>query len=143
MAGPERALLYKLAVETGLRRGELASLTRASFNLDGGRPTVRVTAAYSKHRREDELPLRADTAAEFGDFLAYKLPDSTAFNILKSRRNSAKMFREDVEATGLPYVDAAGRYADFHCLRHTTGSLLGGQRRTSEGCPDDHAPLHD
>ena len=34
------------------------------------------------------------------------------------------MFRADMEAVGLKYVDAAGRYADFHGLRHTCGSLL-------------------
>ena len=28
------------------------------------------------------------------------------------------------EATNIPYVDDAGRYADFHSLRHSTGSLL-------------------
>jgi integrase len=56
MSGAGRALLYKLAVETGLRAGELASLTRASFALDGDKPTVIVQAGYSKHRREDVLP---------------------------------------------------------------------------------------
>ena len=33
MSGAARALLYRLAVETGLRRGELASLTRDSSAL--------------------------------------------------------------------------------------------------------------
>ncbi len=33
MSGPERAMLYRLAVETGLRASELRSLTRASFQL--------------------------------------------------------------------------------------------------------------
>jgi hypothetical protein len=50
MAGPERAMLYRVAVETGRRRGELASLTRESFALDGPAPTVTVGAAYSKRR---------------------------------------------------------------------------------------------
>jgi integrase len=43
--GPERALVYRLAVQTGIRASELASLTRASFELDGERPCVRVSAA--------------------------------------------------------------------------------------------------
>ena len=124
MTGPERATLYRVAVETGLRRGELASLTRASFALDGGRPTVTVQAAYSKHRREDVLPIRPDTAADLRDFLACKMPDSPAFAVPASRHESAAMFRADLEAVGLRYVDAAGRYADFHALRHTCGSLL-------------------
>jgi len=81
MAGAERATLYRLAVETGLRAGELASLTGASLALDGDRPTVRLAAAYSKHRREDVLPIRPDAATELRDFLARKLPDAAAFNM--------------------------------------------------------------
>jgi hypothetical protein len=37
---------------------------------------------------------------------------------------TAKMFQTDLAAAGIPYVDDAGRYADFHSLRHTTGTLL-------------------
>ena len=124
MSGAARALLYRLAVETGLRRGELASLTRESFDLNGECPTVRVAAAYSKHRREDVLPLRTDTAADLRDFLARKLPDASAFAMPTSRHKSAAMFKADLEVAGLRYIDAAGRYADFHSLRHTCGSLL-------------------
>ena len=63
--GPERRLLYWLALETGLRSNELRSLTRASFRLDDKSPTVTVAAGYSKRRREDTLPLRQVLAAEF------------------------------------------------------------------------------
>jgi len=34
------------------------------------------------------------------------------------------MLRPDLEAAGIDYVGDAGRYCDFHSLRHTTGSLL-------------------
>jgi site-specific recombinase XerD len=34
------------------------------------------------------------------------------------------MLKEDLAAANIPYVDSAGRYADFHSLRHSTGSLL-------------------
>ena len=34
------------------------------------------------------------------------------------------MLKDDLEATGISYVDKSGRYADFHSLRHTTGTLL-------------------
>jgi hypothetical protein len=36
----------------------------------------------------------------------------------------AHMFRADLADAGIDYVDDAGRYADLHSLRHTTGSLL-------------------
>ena len=62
MTGPERAVLYQLAVETGLRARELRSLTWDSFDLDADVPTVTVRAAYSKHRTVT-LPLKASTVA--------------------------------------------------------------------------------
>ena len=34
------------------------------------------------------------------------------------------MLRDDLEAAGIPYVDAAGLYADFHALRHSFVSLI-------------------
>jgi len=148
MTGVERAMLYRLAVETGYRSSELASLTRASFVLDGERPSVSVQAGYSKHRRDDVLPLRADTAAELRDFLAGKLSTAKAFNMPRDDDVAKKLLRPDLDearaawitdagtaqeraerveraAMGfLCYVDAQGRYADFHSLRHTTSTLL-------------------
>ena len=58
--GKERALIYKVSALTGLRRNEISSLTKGSFDLDSSTPTVRVEAAFSKHRREDILPLTED-----------------------------------------------------------------------------------
>ncbi len=124
MAAADRAMLYRLAAETGLRRGELESLTRSSFNLNPKAPTVTVEAGYSKHRRQDVLPLRVDTAAELAATMAHKLPHALAFNMPADRRVSAMMFRQDIEAAGLPYSDEAGRFADFHSLRHTFGTNL-------------------
>jgi len=34
------------------------------------------------------------------------------------------MLKTDLADAGIPYVDDAGRYVDFHALRHSTGSLL-------------------
>jgi len=119
--GPERAMLYRVAVETGLRLNELRSLTKDSF--DFAQCTVTVKAAYSKHRREDTLPLRRDTAATLKEFLKNKLPHMPALRVPK-RGHEARVFKADLEAAGISYVDEAGRYADFHSLRHTTGSML-------------------
>jgi len=145
MTGAERAMLYRVATETGLRSNELSNLTRASFTLDGERPGVTVQAGYSKRRREDVLPLRVDTAAELREFLAAKMPRAKAFNMPPGYDVVDKLLRPDLadarqawlndaatpqerekrEGTSfLRYVDAAGRFADFHALRHTTGSLL-------------------
>ena len=124
MAGPARAILYRVAVETGLRAGELASLTRASFALDGPKPTVILTAAYSKHRRQDVLPLRPDTAADLRAFLIGKLPAAPAFN-MPSKWRVSEMLQKDLTAAGIQYRDKeSGLVADFHALRHTAGTLL-------------------
>ena len=118
MTGPERAMLYRLAVETGLRAGELRSLTRSSFDLDGNPPTVTVAAAYSKRRREDTLPLRPELAKELQQFLAHVAPVTLVFK-MPDRKQTPEMFRADIEAAGIAYRDDAGRVSDFHSLRHT------------------------
>ena len=119
MTGYERALVYRFAAETGLRRKELRNLKKLSFDIE--KCTVTVEAAYSKRRRHDVLPLRPQTAAEMEHYLASKHPGAKAFKI---PYKTADMLKADLEDAGIPYVDDAGRYADFHSLRHTTGSLL-------------------
>ena len=121
MTGYERALLYRLAAETGLRASELRSLTVSSFDLDSC--IVCVEAAYSKRKRRDTLPLRPDTAAELKSYFANKIPNMRAFN-MPNKERVVEMLRADLADADIPYVDDAGRYADFHSLRHTTGSLL-------------------
>ncbi len=121
MTGPERAMLYRLAVETGLRANELRTLKVSAFDFDNC--SVTVEAAYSKHRREDTLPLRKDTADELRALTSGRLPTVSVFNMPK-RWLLADMLRADLHAAGIPYVDESGRYADFHALRHTTGTLL-------------------
>ena len=79
MAGNDRAVLYRIALETGLRWNELRTLVVRSFNLRSNPPTVTVAAAYSKHRREDVLPLREETAQILAEYLALKLADAPAF----------------------------------------------------------------
>ena len=49
------------------------------------------------------------------------MPSPKAF---KMPHKTANMLKADLADAGIPYIDDAGRYADFHSLRHTTGSLL-------------------
>jgi len=121
MTGPERAMCYRIAIESGLRAGEVRSLRVSSFDLDAY--TVTVEGRYSKRRRRDTLPLRPETVAELRTFFAGKLPTARAFK-MPSKSRVANMVKGDLADAGIPYVDEAGRYADFHSLRHTTGSFL-------------------
>ena len=124
MSGYERCLLYRFATETGLRANEVRNLVVGDFDFEN--LTVTVKAAYSKHRREDQLPLRPDTAVELAQFLKAKLPEVHAFGGSSGRltQRTSEMMKADLADAGIPYVDDAGRYADFHSLRHTCGSLL-------------------
>ena len=88
--------------------------------------TVNVAAAYSKRRREDTLPLRAETCSALEAFFAGKMPGAKAFGgrYKQLTDKTAKMIEADLAAAGIAYTDAQGRYRDFHALRHTTGSWL-------------------
>ncbi len=123
MTGKERSLLYRLAVETGLRAGELRSLTQASFKLKAKPPNVTVAAAYSKRRRDDTLPLRPATVKLLEEHLKNKTPEALAFKI-PVRWEVVRMFREDLKSAGIPEQDASDRFADFHALRHSFISNL-------------------
>jgi len=142
-SGPDRATLYRLAMETGLRAGELRSLNRENFKLDGD-PSVTVVAGSAKNRREDTLPLRADLAAELRGMLSGKMPNVRAFALpgrdymadmlradLDDARNSwineavtAQGKQERTESDFLAYLDHSGRHFDFHALRHQFASNL-------------------
>ncbi|MFH1421631.1 MAG: tyrosine-type recombinase/integrase, partial [Planctomycetota bacterium] len=80
MSGQDRALLYRLALETGLRASELASLAKNSFSLETNPPTVTVKAAYSKHRRDDTLPLRPETAQIIKEFVKGNFASAPLFS---------------------------------------------------------------
>jgi len=125
MTGKERVMLYTLAVSTGLRAGELASLTWQSFNLSDSEPSVTVLAAYSKHRRDDVIPLRSDIAELFAQWQRElnARDESKVFCSFDSNKGAGTL-RKDLEAAGIPYRDEAGRVADFHSLRHTFISNL-------------------
>jgi len=118
LTGPERALLYRLAIESGLRASELRSLTKSSFDFKNC--TVTLQAAYSKRKRQDVLPLRPDTAKEIEKMLAQKLPAAKAFKVPDK---PADMLRDDLKDAKIDYV-VDGKVFDFHSLRHETGTLL-------------------
>jgi integrase len=70
LTGPDRAMLYRLAMATGFRANELRTLTPEAFDLDGDPPTVTAKAAYSKRRRDDVQPIQPEMAAALRPWLA-------------------------------------------------------------------------
>ncbi len=68
--GQERALIYKTLVLTGLRKGELASITVGQVVLDADTPHLVLNAADEKNREGSTIPLRADLADDLRRWLA-------------------------------------------------------------------------
>jgi integrase len=140
LLGRERALINKTLVLTGLRKGELASLTVAHLRLDHTVPCLTLDAADEKNREGNDIPLRDDLAADLRDWLADKLhrlqdqarqagapiparlsPDTPLFAVPVKL---CKILNRDLCLAGIPKRDDRGRALDVHALRHTFGSLL-------------------
>jgi len=136
MTGYERYLLYRFAVETGLRSNEIRNLRVVDFDFEN--LTVTVRAVSSKHKRQDVLVLRPETAKLLKDFMQNKMPNAKSFGGTYKHLTdrTAEMLQEDLADTkekdkrgntikeAIPYVDEVGRVFDFHSLRHQTGSML-------------------
>ncbi len=124
MSGSERALLYTLVTETGLRRSEVVQLRVADVSSDAqGHPALRARFETSKNSAEKLMPLRKETAARLTSLVRGRPPWSRAFSMPTWWR-AAETLRIDLAAADIPYVDAAGRVHDFHALRVTFGSNL-------------------
>ncbi len=126
LTAKERYMLYILALNTGFRSRELASFLWRSLDLDEAEPSVTVLAEHAKNGKEVTLPLRRDTAAQFRQWFidgGFSL-DNKVFPRFNKDKGAA-MLRKDLAAAGIAYQDEAGRYADFHGLRHTFISNVG------------------
>ncbi|MCA8916603.1 MAG: tyrosine-type recombinase/integrase [Planctomycetes bacterium] len=117
VSGSDRALIYRMALETGLRANEIATLTRSAFDLSSAQPTVTVEARNAKNRRVATLPLTPGLVGALRLHLSDKLPSALAFNMPASS-HTAEMIRADLTAAGVEYETEEG-FADFHALRHT------------------------
>jgi hypothetical protein len=113
MTGPDRARCYALALGTGFRAGELASLTPERFDLDANPPTVTVQGGYTKNGKEAVQPLPPALAERLAPWLA-TLPSARAVFNLPDR--TAEMIRVDLTAAGIEYEMPSG-VVDFHALR--------------------------
>jgi hypothetical protein len=115
MSGPQRALVYRVVVSTGLRFNEIRSATTHAFELDANPPVVRVAAAYTKNGDEAEQYPPSDVVADLCVWLATRPPGGPAFDLPEG--GGGRMLRFDLEAAGVRYKDDAGRFFDFHSLR--------------------------
>jgi integrase len=132
ICGPDRAMLYLVAASTGLRAGELHSLTDASFNLDSTPPTVTVAASQSKHKERDTVPLRADLVPVLRSWMRpgqlwpgnwHKKAATMLYRDLATARAAWIKEADPADRAAreqscfLREKDEAGRVFDFHSLR--------------------------
>jgi integrase len=120
VSGPVRALCYRLAATTGLRYGEIGSITPASFNWAA--PSVTVRAAYTKNGQVAELPLLRDLADDLKRHVATLPAGRPVFDL--PAEQGAKMLKHDLRAANIPYRDDADLVFDFHALRCELATLL-------------------
>ncbi|NQV29231.1 MAG: site-specific integrase, partial [Rhodopirellula sp.] len=133
--GRERALVLKTLLLTGLRKGELQSITVGQVHLDGISPYIELEAADEKNRGGSSIPLRSDLAEDIREWVnrmrgsstlridgGDALPsDAPLFYVPSGLR---LILDRDLKAAGIPKRDDRGRTIDVHALRHTFGTML-------------------
>ncbi len=138
----ERLLMYRLAIETGLRSGELRSLIRSSLHLKGPEPHVLCKAKVTKNEKNAKQYVSDELAADLTKRVESKMANAKVFNVA-SRNEMARALRADVEAARRLWLESLSDEAraiadcdflrspnsqneviDFHALRHTCGSWL-------------------
>ena len=121
LTGYQRYILYLLAVETGLRREELRSLSVASVDLNGLRVFVKggVDGA-TKNKDGAHQYFTPETGELLREYIKGKMPNMQLFPI---HHRSARMVKADCDAAGIEAENHKGKLT-FHSLRHTCGSYL-------------------
>jgi integrase len=122
--GRERALIYKTAVYTGLRAGEIGSLKPHHLETDAKPfPRLQIPGKFTKNNQPARLLLLPAFAVELAEWIRDGAigPDALLFDVPQA---SARIMAKDLEAAGIPYKTGQGD-ADFHSLRMTANVMLG------------------
>lgn len=137
--GRTRALAYWTAAATGLRWGELRSITLGAMRLDENPPHLILAAKDEKARRGANIPLQPELSEELEKYASERrsrlvgnlgakvvafpasLDKEPLFDVPKQM---CRVFDLDLAAAGIPKHDGAGRVVDVHALRHTFGTML-------------------
>jgi len=129
--GRERALVYRTLVLTGLRRGELASLSVGSIELDAATPFAVLAAGDEKNGQGSEISLRADLVVELRAWIAEKRDgfngsenEFSQLPLFSVPTSLLKVLNRDLEAAGIPKTDERGRTIDVHAMRMTLATML-------------------
>ena len=121
LSGADRAMLYRVALATGFRAGELAKLTPGSFDLAAAGPTASLPATATKNGKAARQPLPPGLAAALAEYLTGR-PAGAAVWPGSWAKRSADMLAADLSAAGVPVEvpdpDGGRIVRDFHALRN-------------------------
>ncbi|EMI40552.1 tyrosine recombinase XerD [Rhodopirellula sp. SWK7] len=143
MTAEERLLLYRTAIQTGLRATELAELTRGNLKLDVLAPYITCKAAGTKNKKAAQQFLDTELARDLEEHTARKHPSAPVFGI-GSKRELSRTLQADLVDARLAWVQSLsneeklaaqesdfliktnhrGEHLVFHSLRHSCGAWL-------------------
>jgi hypothetical protein len=111
------ALGYLAAVNTGLRRKELAAVQWGDVHLDAATPFILVRSNTTKNRQAGKIYLKSCLAQMLKDI---KPANAAADELVFAGRIAvmSKMHKH-LLAAAIPVFDGQGRKVDFHALRMT------------------------
>jgi integrase len=132
LQGWERALTYELLLTTGMRKGELESLTVGDVDLSDSAPAVTLRGIHAKNGKRSTIPLRPDVAIHVRDWLADRRRRlaaqgkvlAAADRLVQIPSGLIRILDRDLAAAGIPKVDERGRRLDVHAMRTTFNTQL-------------------
>jgi integrase len=112
-APAKRRLLYRVALATGYRQAELRALTVAGLDPFG--PSLKLSAPFTKNRRDARQFITQDLFAELTAASAGKKPDEPLLSV-PEKSGCGENFQRDIRKAGLARASQHGK-ATFHSLR--------------------------
>lgn len=139
----ERLLLYRTAIQTGLRAGELKGLSQGKLMLESETPHILCKPAGTKNRKPAKQYIDTTLAKLLNDHVSRKHPRAPVFSIVSAEELAGMVARDLSDSrmlwlktlTGQPRIAAEesdflcksnheGELLVFHSLRHTCGAWL-------------------
>ncbi len=113
----EHRIIYHAALQTGLRRGELAKLRVSDVDL-GDTPKMFLRGSITKNKKSEPIIVREDLARELASHISTRGLSTDDF-LFGESMPTMKTHRRLLAAAEIPFVDCDGLRVDFHALRHT------------------------
>lgn len=96
----KRMLLYAVAIQTGLRSSELATMTRGSLFLDHVQPFITCQASDTKNKQAARLYIHEDVAQLLRDHIASKAPPSSRCRMFPASPRCSTLILRAHDASG-------------------------------------------